>query len=443
VSETKESTTRSPVLRALLQVVAAGGVGALALPFGLMYLVSAGMAGGGPGTLVIGVLFVVVVTGLLVAVALLTPEASSLTRTGGGRVGWALIVAVLGTSAWVFGLSVYTEVDRDLTDNAMMAFPLSGVPYALVAGLLLRRWYFKLGTIALVVASGIGLLAALAGIVPNEDPDLAARLAASNLHRDEVFVADIPGYHRVEFQLVWEPDDPQSVPPARYISLVAYPDDPTGDCQPNPNDDLAAGTCVVEQPGLTYTTGVTQHEYYYRKGTVLLQIVGTLAVDRAILRTAVLNARPTDEPGIYTTDIAGYEAQKQGMPVGMSFSFADRTQTPDAKNLELWASSVPHAGDCAAWATSPEQSPYLECVEENPGLHYERTANNHAYYAQHGSIEVRALGGLGVDRNLLRDAALSARPATDEELRTILPPVPPRERTFMDRLKGLAQSLFG
>lgn len=54
------------------------------------------------------------------------------------------------------------------------------------------------------------------------------------------------------------------------------------------------------------------------------------------------------------------------------------------------------------------------------------------------------MGGLAVDRNLLRDAATSARPATDEELMTILPPAQPPDRdTFQERLAVFAKDLVG
>jgi hypothetical protein len=112
--------------------------------------------------------FVAVATGLLVVVASLVPEASRLTRTMVGRVGWALIVVVVGTTAWFFAFSMYPEVEGETDSNAMLAFPFSGVPYALAAGLLLRRRSFKLGALALIVASVVGLLVVRAGTVPSE-----------------------------------------------------------------------------------------------------------------------------------------------------------------------------------------------------------------------------------------------------------------------------------
>jgi hypothetical protein len=442
VSRSEESTTRWAVLRALLLVGACGGIGALVLPYGFTYLVIAGWTGGGAAALGAAVLFVAVVAALLVGVAFVVPEASGLTGTNGGRVGWALVVTVLGTVIWCLGLAVYTEAEPELYRNAMMGFPLSAVPYALVSGLLLRQWYFKLGAVTLVVASGVGLLSVLAGTVPDE---LEARLEAANIDRGTVFVAGIPGYHRVPQPGSWmlEPDDPQSVPANRYISLYSYPDDPTGDCRPNPHDTVVpVSPCTVERPGLTYTRGVVEHEYFYRKGTVLLRIVGPHAVDRKVLREAILTARPTDDPGVYTADVDGYESQP-GSGSDTEFTPKDKTQVPLAKHVEVSASPVPHAGECAAFQRSGVVSPYLECVDESPDLHYQRMADEHLYLAQHGATEVRVMGGLGVDRNLLRDAAVSARPATDAELMIILPPAPPTQRTFMDGLKEFAKHLFG
>jgi hypothetical protein len=177
---------------------------------------------------------------------------------------------------------------------------------------------------------------------------------------------------------------------------------------------------------------------------VLLRIVGSVAVDRAVLRDAILTARPTAAPDIYTTDIDGYDASPQGDPPGTQFVPRDKTQVPFATYMEVSASPISEAGDCVAFQNSGAQSPYLECVDEHPGLHYRRLADTHLYLAQHGSMEVSVIGGLGVDRNLLREAAVSARPATDEEVMTLLPPAPPpAARTFMDRLKVIAKDVFG
>ncbi len=443
MSETGEPTVRSPVLRALVQVGAAGGVGALVLPYGFTYFVYAAWAGGGVGALLVGALFVAVVTGLLVAVAALTREASRMTGTRGGRVRWALIVAGLGSVAWLVAFAVCAKAEPDVHRNAMATVPFSALPYALVAGLLLRQWYARLGAAACAVASVVGLLAVLAGTVPDE---VDVRLAAADLDRGTVFVTDIPGYHRVPYQSVMEPDDPRSVPPERYVTLYAYPDDQTGDCAPgNPHDDVTpVSPCTVERPGLTYTVGVTHHQYFHRRGTLLLRIVGSIAVERDVLRDAVLTARPTANPGVHTTDIDGYEVVVQSEQHGTLFEPEDKTQLPSAKRVEVHASPGSEAGDCAAFRNSTTPSPYLECVDERPGLYYRRLDDKHLYLARHGSVEVRVMGGLGVDRDVLRDAAVSARPATDDELMTILPPAPPPGTlSVVDRLAVFAKDLLG
>lgn len=71
-------------------------------------------------------------------------------------------------------------------------------------------------------------------------------------------------------------------------------------------------------------------------------------------------------------------------------------------------------------------------------------ADKHLYLSGHGSLEVTVTGGLGVDRALLRDAALSARRATDDELTAMLPPAPPPPTTtVMDRARIWAKELLG
>ncbi|HET9138874.1 hypothetical protein [Actinophytocola sp.] len=131
MSKTSQSTKRWPVLGVLLQIGGAGAIGALLLPYGFTFFLVAGWAGGGGAALVVGIVFSVVVTGFLVLVASLVPEASGMTRTMGGRVAWALIVIVVGTVVWFFAF-IHDDA-RELNSNVMMTFPFSAVPYALVA----------------------------------------------------------------------------------------------------------------------------------------------------------------------------------------------------------------------------------------------------------------------------------------------------------------------
>src|SRR5204862_6314405 len=73
------------------------------------------------------------------------------------------------------------------------------------------------------------------------------------------------------------------------------------------------------------------------------------------------------------------------------------------------------------------------CTPDGNGLTYLRFQDSQGYVIRHGNVNVQVMGGLLVDKALLRRAALDARPATDEELRRMLPPPKPYGR--VDRLR--------
>ncbi|TDP94989.1 hypothetical protein [Labedaea rhizosphaerae] len=130
------------VLRSALQVVAAGAIGALVFGIGIAWIVGASFAGGSAGFVAVLVM-VTVLTGALRGLAWALPDASNLTATPSGRTGWALTVAVAGTLAWYLATVVYAQVQPEVMRNPMFALPRSAIPTALVAALLLRRWYVK------------------------------------------------------------------------------------------------------------------------------------------------------------------------------------------------------------------------------------------------------------------------------------------------------------
>ncbi|MEV0999626.1 hypothetical protein [Nonomuraea sp. NPDC050202] len=76
---------------------------------------------------------------------------------------------------------------------------------------------------------------------------------------------------------------------------------------------------------------------------------------------------------------------------------------------------VAHGGFCEA----------ATCTPEDPGLTYIRTEHSHGYVVRRGQVDVRVMALAEADRTLLRQAALSARPATDAELLRGLPPWTP------------------
>ena len=67
----------------------------------------------------------------------------------------------------------------------------------------------------------------------------------------------------------------------------------------------------------------------------------------------------------------------------------------------------------------------MECTPDGLALTYVRTEDQHGYVMHRGSVDVRVMGGLRVDRALLRQAVQAARPATDAELRRAVPQLPP------------------
>lgn len=254
------------------------------MPYGSLSVFIAGWAGGGL-MLVVSAVAIAGVTALLAGIASFAPEASALTRTAGGRVAWALIVFVLGALAWVFAFNVFADGEPDLGSNAMMSLPLSGVPFVLAAGLLLRRWYVKLGALALVVASFFGMLAVLASSGPSETD---VRLAASHKDRDAFYVTEIPGFHH-DRQLDWWLLLSDNPPSASVYVLTTSVDLRCA------STEAEIVECVDERPDLRYERTTEDHAYYVQRGTARIKVRGTLGVSRDVLRTAALAVRPATD----------------------------------------------------------------------------------------------------------------------------------------------------
>ncbi|TDP94990.1 hypothetical protein EV186_105222 [Labedaea rhizosphaerae] len=153
----------------------------------------------------------------------------------------------------------------------------------------------------LTLAAAYGLLTVLAATTPDE---VESRLAAVHATRNQYFVTQVDGLHPAPGLNLWylEPDDPAAPPSPRAVSVYAYVDVPAGDdCARATGDtDLRDAPCTVERPGLAYVAGQDWHEYYYRRGPVLVRVLGTRAVDRGILRAATLSARPATDDELLT-----------------------------------------------------------------------------------------------------------------------------------------------
>ena len=159
------------------------------------------------------------------------------------------------------------------------------------------------------------------------------------------------------------------------------------------------------------------------------------AVDHDLLRAAALSLHlaTADELGghheqtgeYYAAAIPGYVGQVTGIPPGTLYAPADYTGNgTQTVSISLYVTYA--ASDSICFGTT-------ECTPDGAGLTYVRNEDTHGYAAGRDEVNVRVLGGLRVDKTLLRQAALDARPATDEELRRVLPPLEPSN--LVDRLR--------
>jgi hypothetical protein len=123
-------------------------------------------------------------------------------------------------------------------------------------------------------------------------------------------------------------------------------------------------------------------------------------------RTRTSTGRPPTRSPSAVTPPGTIAASHVGRRTGASF----RNESSPTIRLD-----VAHGGFCEA----------ATCTPEDPGLTYIRTEHPHGYVVRRGQVDVRVMALAEADRTLLRQAALSARPATDAELLRGLPPWTP------------------
>ncbi|PYC74965.1 hypothetical protein C7C45_03505 [Micromonospora arborensis] len=396
----------------------------------------------GWGAVLVGLLVVVVLgAGLLWLIARSTASVTVL----GARPGlWVLLVLAGGLALARLGWRWTDEVGLGVSSDATLTLLLGGVPFVLVAGLLLRGWRPRLAAgLALVGLLGVGLVA-LARSGPDE---VTERLRYAAQDRRTAYVVEIPGYRPVDSAYggalgagEFAPADPSAVPPARYVNVIADPvvGDARGECgQPHLDAAPAAESCATEPGGAVYLRGVVEHGYQITRGDRGVVVLGSLAVDRDLLRRATRTLRPatvgdlpTEErpADLFVVDLPGYRAQPLGIPRGVGYGPADHTGGAASVRVGL---SVTVAG----------QDPCVQaaCTSEGAGLTYVRREDSHAYVLRRGDVDVGVTGGVSVGRELLRDAALSARPASEDELLRALPPPP--DRDLLDRLRAWLQTV--
>ncbi|MGC4749882.1 hypothetical protein ACLQ28_30110 [Micromonospora sp. DT201] len=395
----------------------------------------------GWGAVLVGLLVVVVLgAGLLWLIARSTASVTVL----GSRLGlWALLVLAGGLALALLGWRWTDEVGLGISSDPSLALLLGGVPYVLVAGLLLRGWRPRLAAgLALVGLLGFGLVA-LARSGPDE---VTERLRYAAQDRRAAYVVEIPGYRAIDSAYGGElgagefaPADPAEVPPLRYVNVIAGPvvGDARGECgQPHLDAAPTVESCATEPGGAVYLRGVVEHGYQMIRADRGVVVLGSLAVDRDLLRRATRTIRPatavdlpTEErpADLFVVDLPGYRAQPIGIPRGVGYAPADHTGGDASVRVALHV-------------TFADQDPCFQaaCTTEGNGLTYVRREDSHAYVLRRGDVHVAVTGGVSVDRSLLRDAALAARPASEDELLRALPPPPNRD--LLDRLRAWLQA---
>ncbi|MFI6918752.1 hypothetical protein ACIBIZ_02270 [Nonomuraea spiralis] len=430
-------------LPVLAHLAAAWTVGSVLLPTAWLILLVTLFADGEGTFLVAAALCAAALLTYLIIVIRATRTVSVLGATRGGRLSWALLVLVVGTAGWALGWAATDVADLGVSRDTLLTFLLGGIPYALVAGLLVRGWRYRTVALGLTVA----LLAAGVAVLRQEAPDdLEARLRASSIHKETAYVVSVPGYRPDDNDYGgglggsgFSPANPASVPPDRYVTITAYDRLMTGEArcgQPTAQDaHLPTESCTAESGGLVYRQGPVEHGYQVKVGRRHVAVIGSTAVGHDLLRSAARSLRPatTRELGAdqeqtgdyYAAKIPGYTPGLTAMPPGMVYTPSDHTGNgAQSVRITLYVSIAD--GDDLCFRTE-------ECTPAGSGLTYVRTEDTHGYAVRRGTVNVRVLGGLRSDGKLLRQAALDARPATDGELRRVLPP--PGPSTVLDCLR--------
>ena len=281
------------------QLVAVWLLGAMGLPMGFGLVAVAVFVGSG-AMLVAVLVAAALAIGYLWFVVRLTAPVSLLGATAPRRALWVLLVLGGGTAMWGAGWALTDEAGLGISHNTALTLIFGGVPFVLVAGVLLRRWYLSLT--ALVVLLGL-VATGLVALGQSGPDELTERLDHARLSRDMAYVVEVPGYRPMDTVYgdrlgtgLFLPEDPAAIPPDHpgggtysvHISLVVYP--------VFADDFCFLAECSIESDGSTYVRRVDTHEYVIRHSEVHVHVIGGLLVDRALLREVALAARPaTDE----------------------------------------------------------------------------------------------------------------------------------------------------
>ena len=314
---------RAPGGPVIGQLAAVYLLGSLSLPLAASVFVA--MLFGDPVTAGSALLvFAAVFIGGMFAAGTATRRASPATAATGRRFWWAVAVTVGGAVGLGVGAAITSALH--VKYGAMESWiPVAGLPYLVIAALFIGRWIRRaavLAVIALLVAGGY---------VAQQDhahTQEARVLALLQDPLDLIYTTQIPGYRRtaapIRASIAYEPLDQARVKYWREQDIVVTvshtpvqgPDcgpDPLftpvpppvlrpTDAPPNAPDPVQPSpsprprpeeiTCQADGDSLHYRHGPGAHEYIRATGNTVLRAGASTVVDKALLKKAVLAARP-------------------------------------------------------------------------------------------------------------------------------------------------------
>ncbi|MDG5803738.1 hypothetical protein P9869_13860 [Streptomyces ossamyceticus] len=205
--------------------------------------------GGGMGAAATALVFGVPLTVLLLATAGLPARTVvPMCDSARGRLGWAVLVFVLGTLGVLAGVAAYgAEVDLG---SAGTRIALTGVPYAVAAAFLVTDRWVRLGATAVLVLGVV--YGGFVGPAQAEQREHAAEVARYREHRELLYLGDAPTGMRLSRAVV-EPSSfrveylPADTDFTGYVGLtVRSPHMPSATCAQRVTDGV---TCSVDARG--------------------------------------------------------------------------------------------------------------------------------------------------------------------------------------------------
>jgi hypothetical protein len=429
----------SPASRIILQLGGVWLAGALLPPVMLGFLVGAILGGTG-----VRLVLLLVLAGAVVALTLLARATADVKRPRSNLL-WALLVAAGGGTLWTLGWRAGDAAGFGVSHGSGRIALFGGLAFVLVAALLARPWPVPAGALAVLLAAGVAAGIGLRDAAPD---DLTERLQAAGLQREALYTVRVAGYTPTGDRAYgpetggseFLPTDPAAIPPLRIYHVRAeaaaagHPRKCADSLENADSVDLLPGgvrSCAEEPGGLLYyTTWGNDQIYLRRRGAVLLVATATPGVERAALRTAIRAARPATaaerkrmgaaaSASPYPAPAPGYRFTTFNPDSGTEY---DPSGTIDGVAAVAVRLHLHYGGrDQICFGQT-------RCTDEAGGLVYFRSPDQHGYAIPGRTLTVQLSGGPAVNRDLLRDAIRTARPATDEELLRVLPRPAPRNR---------------